>query len=230
MSPDKCNSGDQTSIPLTTNTSLAVELVLNSLELEHTPNDLKMGPRGSELHPLTVKCFEKARIDPSNITITSRGRLTTAKDNTTDLIHLIPVAKGKAVTQMRGEAASLRAMGRTAPEGFVPRLYAYVESDDGSETAMVTQYFNLAPGGADLAVQRQLGRQLAEMHRVPGAGTEGYTGIYGFSVPTHCGVTEQDNTWEEDWATFWRDRRLGDLVRRIGEQEITRAWGAVKSK
>ena len=189
-----------------------------------------MGPKGSELHPLTVKCFEKAGIDPFSITITSRGRLTTAKDNTTGLVYLVPVAKVKAVIQMRGEAASLRAMGRTAPEGFVPHLYAYVESADGSEAAMVTQYFNLNTGKADPVMQRELGRQLAKMHRVPGAGTEGYTGKFGFTVPTHCGVTEQDNTWEEDWATFWRDRRLGELVRTIDDAEISRTWDEMKKR
>jgi fructosamine-3-kinase len=43
-------------------------------------------------------------------------------------------------------------------------------------------------------------------------------------------VTEQDNTWEEDWETFYRDRRLGDLVRRIGDEQVTQAWERLQEK
>lgn len=64
----------------------------------------------------------------------------------------------------------------------------------------------------------------------PPEGTEGYEGKYGFPVPTHCGATEQDNTWEESWEVFWRDRRLGNLVNRIGDKEINALWEDMKRK
>lgn len=49
-------------------------------------------------------------------------------------------------------------------------------------------------------------------------------------MPTHCGATQQDNTWEADWATFFRERRLGDLVRRLGDGQITAAWERLSAK
>lgn len=64
----------------------------------------------------------------------------------------------------------------------------------------------------------------------PPEGTEGYEGKYGFPVPTHCGATEQDNTWEESWEVFWRDRRLGNLVNRIGDKEINALWEDMKRR
>jgi protein-ribulosamine 3-kinase len=68
------------------------------------------------------------------------------------------------------------------------------------------------------------------MHTRPPEGTPGYTGEYGFAVPTHCGVTEQDNTWEDSWEVFYRDRRLGDLVKRIGDGQISKEWDRLKQR
>jgi fructosamine-3-kinase len=53
---------------------------------------------------------------------------------------------------------------------------------------------------------------------------------YGFPVPTHCGATQLDNTWEKDWATFYRERRLGDMVRRLRDEEVDVAWEAMQGK
>jgi protein-ribulosamine 3-kinase len=33
-------------------------------------------------------------------------------------------------------------------------------------------------------------------------------------MPTHCGLTEQDNRWTDEWLEFYRDRRLGSLLAR----------------
>ncbi|KLT39150.1 Ketosamine-3-kinase [Cutaneotrichosporon oleaginosum] len=140
---------------------------------------------------------------------------------------------------MRGEAASLAAMHRTAPPGLIPRILGFVDDDVG---ALVTEYAEGSGGG-----QVALGRALADMHRPPQdaegrpnrgeADTVGqekldtlatYTGAFGFGVPTHCGATEQDNTWTESWEEFFRDRRLGDLVRRIGDPRVDRAWRRLK--
>ncbi|BEI88189.1 uncharacterized protein CcaverHIS019_0109070 [Cutaneotrichosporon cavernicola] len=147
----------------------------------------------------------------------------------------------RAADQMRGEAASLAAMLRTAPPGLVPRVLGYVDADVG---ALVTEYADGRGGRGGR--QAALGRALAEMHCPPpseaGAGggeavaqnaldkITAYTGKFGFPVPTHCGVTEQDNTWTESWEEFFRDRRLGDLVRRIGEARVNKAWGRCKER
>ncbi|GMK54867.1 hypothetical protein CspeluHIS016_0114530 [Cutaneotrichosporon spelunceum] len=146
-------------------------------------------------------------------------------------------ARGRAADQMRGEAASLAAMLQTAPPGLVPKILGYVDAD---VSALVTEYASRGEGGG--GGQAALGRALAEMHRAPRpprlpcaetgqvVGQDAldrlaaYTGQFGFTVPTHCGATEQDNTWTASWAVFFRERRLGDLVRRIGDARVDRAW------
>lgn len=134
------------------------------------------------------------------------------------------------IPQMRGEAASLVAMARTAPPGLIPLLVGYKEDQGG--VAMVTRYAN--GGRPDMS---SLGAALAAMHSVP-RDQDGhdsqvdttYTGLYGFPVPTHCGVTEQDNSWEESWLVFFRDRRLGDVVGRIGDKRVASTWDRLKDK
>jgi protein-ribulosamine 3-kinase len=70
---------------------------------------------------------------------------------------------------------------------------------------------------------RRLAKRMAtELHNPESAKARSPNGKYGFHVPTHCGETEQDNTFEDDWMVFFRDRRIGDLIDRIGDQEITR--------
>lgn len=49
-------------------------------------------------------------------------------------------------------------------------------------------------------------------------------------MPTHCGATEQDNTWDDDWGRFFADRRLGDLVNRLGDPTITKEWERLREK
>jgi len=135
--------------------------------------------------------------------------------------------------QVRAEAASLAAMARTAPAGLVPRILGYRERD--GVVALVTGY-----AGGRRGDMRLLGERLAKMH-IPPPREEGeqeqeqeqedmtrpptmYTGEYGFPVPTFCGATEQDNTWTVSWEDFFRDRRLGSLVERIGEGRVTAMW------
>lgn len=64
----------------------------------------------------------------------------------------------------------------------------------------------------------------------PEGSDHAYTGKFGFGIPTHCGATEQDNTWDGDWGRFFADRRLGDLVRRLGDPTITKEWEKLKEK
>lgn len=48
----------------------------------------------------------------------------------------------------------------------------------------------------------QTGRRLAALHRCHGA-------TFGWRRDNYIGATPQPNTQSEDWATFWRDHRLG---------------------
>ncbi|MBW0502924.1 hypothetical protein O181_042639, partial [Austropuccinia psidii MF-1] len=114
-----------------------------------------------------------------------------------------------------GEAESLRALGKAAP-GLVPKLYlnAFLQG----QAVMISEYFNLMPISPKL--DRELGRRLASMHDPNAAESRSPNGLYGFHVPTYCGETEQDNRWEKNWITFFRDRRLKSLLDLIGDSEI----------
>ncbi len=53
---------------------------------------------------------------------------------------------------------------------------------------------------------RQLGQQLAAMHRASAP-------HFGFGLDNTIGSTPQPNGWLQDWIEFWRTRRLGHQLR-----------------
>nr|ODN91315.1 fructosamine kinase [Cryptococcus depauperatus CBS 7841] len=132
------------------------------------------------------------------------------------------------VKQMRGEIAGLLAMSVTSKD-LVPKLLGFEVDSTGKQATMVSQYFDLSSAKEE-HIQRDLGRKVANMHSIPPTGTEGYSGDYGFAVPTHCGATEQDNTWETNWEVFFRDRRLGYLIRKIDDKQLTDLWEELRAK
>lgn len=165
----------------------------------------------------------------------------------------------KDIAQARGEAEGLhyiRLTSRIAPELYRFQSTPSTPDTDGSSSGeakkvlIESEYLNLG-GRMDEAGQRALARELAAMHRpldqkelelevrrrkevgLPGLKDEDQERIgvmYGFPVPTHCGATEQDNTWEKNWARFYRDRRLGDLVRRLGDVSVQKEWDGMQDK
>lgn len=197
------------------------------------------------MHPLIIKAFEANGMAQSDLS-PSTGNIVTHTPSGEQ--YLARTASGTALRQMRGEASGLKAMALTS-QPLVPRLLAFEVSENGKEGVMVSQYFDMtsSSGGgqrvrSDEEVQRELGRRLAKMHTPPHideddairhpafSGGYRYTGQYGFGVPTHCGVAELDNTWEETWEVFYRDRRLGDVVRRIGDPQVTAEWDKMKKR
>lgn len=58
--------------------------------------------------------------------------------------------------------------------------------------------------GASRGNQSDLGRKLAEMHKV-GKSSKGF----GFDVDNTIGSTPQRNTWSSDWIQFYGENRLG---------------------
>lgn len=172
---------------------------------------LKNSPPG-KMHPLVVAAFRNANIDPSSI---SSSHPPTSPDGTTKYF----TKTSRNTPQLIGEHLSLQALSQTAPPGFVPRSFGIAKK--GSEGGMVSEYFDL--GGPKN--QKELGKRLAEVHRY-----EEPKGRYGFEVPTFCGVTEQDNTWTEGWKEFFTERRLGNMVKRIGDSEISAEWARLKEK
>ena len=127
---------------------------------------------------------------------------------------------------------------------LAPQLYHFGVSEKGSgqeEAVILSEYLDMG-GRMTEEGQRELARGLARMHRpldesgrqrdaemrrkngLPSTDGTAVQGKFGFPVPTHCGVTEQDNTWDQDWATFFGERRLGDMVRRTGDASIQAEW------
>jgi|SRR5688572_2405266 len=67
----------------------------------------------------------------------------------------------------------------------------------GRQAFLLLEHLNL-DGPADFAA---LGRMLADAHRAPGP-------RFGWQRDNYIGATPQDNGWSDDWALFWRERRL----------------------
>lgn len=194
------------------------------------------------MHQLLSKIFEANGLELADLS--SKGDLITHTPTSKVYIGRIASGPGPALAQMRGEAAGLKAMTLTSPT-LVPTLLGFETSPNGQEGGMVSQYFDLGGrrrGKSSADVQREFGRKVAKMHTPPSINEDDpithtpfgvgyrYTGKYGFGVPTHCGVTELDNTWEESWENFYRDRRLGDMVRRIGDDTISAEWETMKKR
>jgi protein-ribulosamine 3-kinase len=180
-----------------------------------------------KLPAILEKALHAAKIDPTSASL--RGNVLTCADGSTYFART-----SHNITQITGEVESLRALATTCPE-VVPAVYAFEIDLDRKEAGMVSQYFDFSsssirPARGDRNCQRELARRVARLHTAPPAVTAGDHAVFGFHVPTHCGVTEQDNSWEDSWEVFYRDRRLGDLVGRIGDQDINRVWAEIRDK
>ncbi len=78
---------------------------------------------------------------------------------------------------------------------------------------MATDFLDIgssAPEGSGLS----LAAKLAKMHTTPAPVPEGFDKpMFGFPVPTCCGATEQDNSWDESWADFYANHRLRSVLK-----------------
>jgi fructosamine-3-kinase len=92
------------------------------------------------------------------------------------------------------EADGLRALGR-ASAIRVPSPVAAGAADDVA--FLVLEWLEFASGGRNAA----LGRALAQLHRSTAR-------AHGWHRDNTIGTTPQDNSWTDDWATFFRDRRI----------------------
>jgi protein-ribulosamine 3-kinase len=182
------------------------------------------------MHPLITKAFQSKGVNISDLK--SSGNIATHIP--TSKKYLTRIASGSALPQMKGEAAGLQAMTLTSKD-LAPELVGF-EMENG-EGGMVSEYWDLGgKGGADY--QRELARKIAQMHSPPPPQERvedevegvGYTGKYGFGVPTHCGISELDNTWEDTWEVFYRDRRLGDVINKINDSDLNDEWEKMKHK
>jgi protein-ribulosamine 3-kinase len=105
-----------------------------------------------------------------------------------------------------GETESLNAICKAVP-GFAPKPLDFGTLPGGG-AFLVTTYMRLSTSHS-VSIQTLFGRKLAEMHS-----SRSPNGKFGFPVVTMCGTTEQDNTWEDDWPTFYKERRLRPILKK----------------
>lgn len=103
------------------------------------------------------------------------------------------------------EAESLKAFHKSKNEFIVfpkPLLAKEIDSEPGY---LLTDYLEPGQSGND---DEKLGRGIAQLHRVENE-------RFGFSHNNYCGSTKQDNTFKNDWVTFYVENRIGYLLKLI---------------
>jgi fructosamine-3-kinase len=84
----------------------------------------------------------------------------------------------------------------------VPAVHAHAPVRDGSPAYIVMEWIEPANGANRPAAGRELGRRLAEQHRVTAP-------VYGLDHSNYCGTTPQPNDQSDSWIAFYGQRRLG---------------------
>jgi protein-ribulosamine 3-kinase len=108
--------------------------------------------------------------------------------------YFVKTNAAERLPMLEAEADGLRELARAAAVR-VPTPAAC--GGAGDVAFLVLEWLDLAGGGRDAA----LGSALAELHRNTAK-------AYGWHRDNAIGTTPQVNAWIEDWATFFRDRRI----------------------
>lgn len=115
------------------------------------------------------------------------------------------------LAMFQAEAAGLQALAATHTVN-TPRLITLGQTDTCSY--LVLAYHALQPLTNSSA--RQLGEQLAQLHRIPQT-------AYGWHLNNTLGSTPQDNSPQNDWVDFWQQQRLAPQLQRAAQQGYTGA-------
>jgi fructosamine-3-kinase len=135
--------------------------------------------------------------------------------------YFVKINQAAGLDMFSAEAWGLREMGAV---GAIVVPHPLCWGIAGERAFLVLSYLDLEGRGRSQNWQ-QMGAQLAQMHDYPiGLDSRIWDGTtpvrqYGWHINNTIGSTPQINTWETDWGTFWRDRRIGyqlHLARRRG--------------
>jgi len=123
----------------------------------------------------------------------------------------IKTAPPSAANMLAGEAAGLSEIAST---GTV-RVPTVITSGQ-TETAvfLALEWLELVP--SDTAVETRFGEQLAALHHA----TKDH---YGWHRDNSIGLTQQQNSWRDDWVEFFRDQRLEFQLRLAANNGFTGA-------
>jgi fructosamine-3-kinase len=95
------------------------------------------------------------------------------------------------------EANALQFMGKLRTVRFPqPIFHGLIDN----HAVLVLEFVDFCSG--NIATWQLLGQQLAELHQTSAP-------AFGWSEDNWIGSTPQPNTWQADWAAFFRDRRIG---------------------
>jgi protein-ribulosamine 3-kinase len=130
--------------------------------------------------------------------------------------YFVKVNTAVRLPMLEAEADGLRALGGA---GAIPVPAPVAHGAVGKVAFLVLEWLDLGSGGRDAV----LGRALAALHRTTAP-------RHGWRRDNTIGTTPQANAWSDDWAAFFRDRRLapqlalaarnghGGALRRDGER------------
>lgn len=127
-------------------------------------------------------------------------------------------AEGLAALAATGTPLRIPKVIAVAPESREPGKPAESPDPSGAPQGnprmpglLVLEHLEPDADGPSQRTWEELGRGLASMHRAPEE-------KFGFERDNYCGLTPQENAWSADWAGFYRDRRLGALIRRLEQR------------
>jgi fructosamine-3-kinase len=109
--------------------------------------------------------------------------------------YFVKINQAQQLSMFEAEQTALKEMRQTLTIQ-VPQPLAVGVIEECSY--LVLEWLDLVNQGS----WRELGQQLAALHRVQGS-------AYGWQRENRIGSTPQPNPWTEDWQTFWREYRLG---------------------
>lgn len=111
-----------------------------------------------------------------------------------DARFFVKVNAAARADMLDAEALGLRELARA---GAVRVPAPVVRGVAGGAAFLALEWLDVTGGGRDAA----LGRALARLHRTTAP-------RFGWHRANTIGTTPQDNAWADDWAAFFRDRRL----------------------
>ncbi|XP_035690671.1 ketosamine-3-kinase-like [Branchiostoma floridae] len=154
--------------------------------------------------------------------------------------------KGARV-MFEGENASLEAIAATGAV-TVPKPIKVLDDPRGRGAMLIMEHVDM---GGLRSYADQLGEQMARLHlhneevaKKAAAGSSrvghggdaapAYVSQFGFHTKTCCGAIPQDNTWSDDWVSFYATRKLKlqlDLVEKDYHDRETRdLWPQLERK
>lgn len=116
--------------------------------------------------------------------------------------YFVKLNRPNQTEMFAAEALGLTQMGATNTI-YVPQPICWGETQ--SNSYIVLEWLELGAGNGE--AWREMGRQLAKLHRV------GTAEQFGWDRNNTIGATPQINTWCDDWADFWAVTRIGYQLR-----------------